>query len=254
MTDGTAKSERELSFIHRVVRQVVFKRSEAFIAASDGSLELFRSYGIPVDKVFKSPLCVDNERFGRENRRSKVFDLMFCSRFADVKQPLLALDVAERVADALGRSVSILLVGSGELEVKLREKAENLVGVISEFHGFASQEELPGLYASAKVFLFPTKWDPWGVVVNEACAAGLPIVSTPVAGVVGEIVQDGVNGYVRELDIDEWALVVSKLLEDRELYKAFSGNSVKLVAEYNYIAAADGIVRAAFKALGRREQ
>ena len=58
------------------------------------------------------------------------------------------------------------------------------------FHGFAAQRELPDLYRSAKVFLFPTLADVWGVVANEACAAGLPVIVSPHAGVAGELVRD----------------------------------------------------------------
>ena len=73
------------------------------------------------------------------------------------------------------------------------------------FSGFAKQEELPRLYKSAKLFLFPTKADVWGVVANEACAAGLPVMITPYAGAAGELIIDEKNGFIRELDADAWA-------------------------------------------------
>ncbi len=248
-TDGTLASERKLRFIHRWLRRIVFKRSAVFIGASEGSLDLYRSYGQANARLFKSHLCIDNERFREALSQPKRFDLLFCGRLTQTKQPLFAIDVAERVAAMLGRRVSLLFVGSGALEPQLRARAASASGIDVSFHGFATQAELPGLYGSARIFLFPTSWDPWGVVANEACAAGLPVISTPFAGAVGEIIQDGVNAFVRNPNIEEWAVAVQRLLSDDDLYREFSRNSPRLVESHNYDAAAAGVINASLVAL-----
>ncbi len=248
-TDGTLASESDLSVFHKWIRRIVFKRSAAFIGSSEGSLDLFRSYGQRDARLFKSHLCIDNERFRDARSQPKSFDLLFCGRLTQTKQPLFAIDVAERVAALLGRRVSLLFVGSGELEPQLRERAASASGVDVSFHGFATQTELPGLYGSARIFLFPTSWDPWGVVANEACAAGLPVIATPFAGAVGEIIQDGVNAFVRNPDVEEWAAAVQRLLTDEHRYEEFSRNSLRLVAGHNYDASAAGVINASLAAL-----
>ncbi len=250
-TDGTLVSERNYTIVHKWLRRFIFKRSGAFIGASDGSFELFRSYGIENDRLFKAHLCVDNERFRDARSQAKSCDLMFCGRLTAVKQPLFAIDVAERAAALLGRRVSLLFVGSGELEPQLRARAARAAGVDIDIRGFATQTELPGLYGSARIFLFPTLWDPWGVVANEACAAGLPVISTPFAGAVGEIIQDGVNAFVRASDPGEWAAAVQRLLIDDDLYQEYSRNSLRLVAGHNYNAAAAGVIDACLASLAR---
>ncbi len=249
MTDGTRESERSLSVWHRRLRRVVYRFSAAFIGASDGSLELYRSYHLPLRKMFKSHLCVDNARFNADGRRSASCDLLFCGQLIDGKSPLFAFDVAERVAASLGRPVSMLIAGSGPLEAELRTRASRSTNVIATFAGFVSQSDLPGVYASARVFLFPTKQDAWGVVANEACAAGLPIVATPFAGAVGELIVDGVNGFVRSLDIAAWAAAVERLLTDESLYREFSDNSRRLVADYGYAGCASGVIDAVLAAM-----
>jgi len=248
-TDGTLTSERNLSAIHKRVRRIVFRRSAAFIGSSDGSFDLYRSYGIANERLFKSHLCVDNRRFRHARTQPKRYDLLFCGRLVQVKDPLFAIDVAERVTALLGRRVSLLFVGSGELESQLRASAASATGADVTFHGFASQAELPGLYGSARIFLFPTSWDPWGVVLNEACAAGLPVIATPFAGAVGEIVQDGVNAFVRNPDVEEWAAAAQRLLTDEQLYETFARNSPQLVAGHTYAAAAAGVIDASLAAL-----
>ncbi|HEY7296359.1 MAG TPA: glycosyltransferase family 4 protein [Xanthobacteraceae bacterium] len=248
MTDGTLASERALSWLHRRMRRIVFRRSGAFVGASDASVKLYRHYGLPPEKVFKAPLCVDNDQF-RYGLTLKQFDLMFCGRLIGDKGPCFALEVAERAGLALNRPVTVLFVGSGPLEAQLREKAERCRSAECSFHGFAQPCELPRLYASARIFLFPTKGDVWGVVANEACAAGLPIVATPFAGSVGEIVQDDVNGFVRDFEIEQWTAAVCRLLTDRDTYSQFSSNSLRLIAHHNYDTAAGTIVEAALSTL-----
>lgn len=245
MTDGTYESEKRLSSIHRWIRRQVYANSRTFIGASDGSADLFKSYGIDSKRIFKSHLCVDNSAFIQFVPSEKRFDFIFCGRFVEIKSPLFAIEVAHEVAKRLGRRVSIVFVGSGEMEQAMRDAArsvEDNVEVV--FAGFARQEELPQLYGSARIFVFPTQWDPWGVVANEACAAGLPVLVSPIAGCAGELVRDGQNGFVMPLDIHQWTNAAVRLLSHSNFYQAMSARSLELVKEYSYKNAALGIANA----------
>lgn len=244
-TDGTLESERGLGWKHRAIRRLAYRWSQAFLGASQGSRRLFESYGIAARKIFEFPLCVDNARYAPRLEQSKRYDLLFCSRLVDFKRPLAAIDVAEATARKLGREVSLLIVGSGALEEAVRERAAAARRANVTVQGFAPQADLPDLYRSASVFLFPTQFDPWGVVVNEACAAGLPVIATPQAGTAGELVLDEVNGYVRELDVDTWADCAVRLLSNPHLRARFSTRSLELVSRYNFGAAARNLVDAA---------
>ncbi|WP_194286375.1 glycosyltransferase family 4 protein [Rhodocyclus gracilis] len=245
MTDGTLASEATLSPLHRQVRQFVFARTHAFIGASDGSHALYRSYGIADERIFKSHLCANNPAFFAGTPAPKRFDFIFCGRFVAVKNPLFAIDVARGVAQRLGRQVSIIFVGSGEMEAQMRVACEKAASeVAATFTGFAQQDELPDYYGAARVFLFPTLWDPWGVVANEACAAGLPIISSPEAGSAGEIVRHGVNGFVLTLNYKAWVDAATRLLSEADLYAAMSARSRELVQPYTFDHAAKGVVDA----------
>lgn len=251
MTDGTAFSEEKLSGVHRWIRRRVFSRSAAFIGASDGAFALFRSYGIGLSRLFKSHLCANNQAFARAGEVEKRFDFIFCGRFVAIKNPLFALAAARGTAERLGRRVSLLYVGSGELEGAMRAAAGDAADRVEVvFAGFARQEELPAHYGSARLFLFPTSWDPWGVVANEACAAGLPVLVTAAAGAAGELVRDGENGFVLPLDLDAWVDKAVCLLSDQGLRARMAERGRELVAEYNYKNAAAGIAEAVRRAAG----
>ena len=245
MTDGTLESEVRLSTLHRWVRRHVYTHTAAFIGASDGAMRLYQSYGINSSDMFKSHLCADNALFFNVPLQAKVYDFIFCGRFEAVKSPLFAMDVARATALRLGRRVSMVLLGSGSLEGEMRSYAKTIAADVEVvFAGFAKQEALPGWYGASRIFLFPTRWDPWGVVANEACAAGVPMLISDVAGAVGELVQDGDNGFVLPLERECWTDAAVRLLTDKSLYAVMAVRCRERVGAYHYANAARGIMHA----------
>jgi glycosyltransferase involved in cell wall biosynthesis len=245
MTDGTSRSEENLSRVHRWVRAFIYRRSAAYVGASGASLKLLESYGNPPDRIFRSYLCANNKAFARQPAVERSYDLMFSGRVAPVKNPDFVLRVAAALAVKLGRRIRVLIVGSGPMQDELKQLAASLGDAVEvNFAGFLTQDELPSFYVQARLFCFPTSWDPWGVVVNEACAAGLPVLSTSKAGVVGELVRDGENGRVLPLDVEQWAEAARVILADEAMLHRMSARSLELVGKYTFEEAADGVYRA----------
>lgn len=241
--DGTLQSESHLGTLHQLMRSIVCPKLSLYLGPSDQTLALFDTFGAQPQEKFKTHLCANNAIFSPlPPGDTPEYDLIFCGRFADRKNPLFAVDLAARVGEKLGREVSLLMVGSGPMEQEARAHAARHSGIRCTFPGFASQAQLPAMYRQAKVFIFPTSDDPWGVVANEACATGLPVVVTPHAGVVGELVIDGVNGRVLPLDLELWAEAVAELLTHPDLYQRMSTRSLELVKAYTYAHAAEGLI------------
>lgn len=92
--------------------------------------------------------------------------------------------------------VSLLLVGDGPDEERLRRlcRSRRLRNVV--FAGFKQRKELAVYYCLADVFVFPTLGDPYGLVVDEAMACSLPVISTSAAGEIRSRIEDGVNGFI----------------------------------------------------------
>lgn len=255
LTDGTLESEKALGTLHRIARRIVYARSAAFLSASTGGQHLYESYGIAAQDCYKSYLCIDNDVYLRATcDAEKKYDLIFCGRMVPEKGPQFALRVALECAQRTGRRIRILFVGAGSEDALLKQAAAGHSDQIDvHFHGFALQKDLPALYASAHIFLFPTHADVWGVVANEACAAGLPVIVSPHAGVAGELILEGENGHICELDVQLWADRVIQLLEDDERRIQFGRRSLALVREYTFDNAALGLVEACRHALAINE-
>ncbi|WP_293996586.1 glycosyltransferase family 4 protein [Sphaerotilus sp.] len=244
MTDGWLKSEEHLTPLHRWLRRVVFRKTSAFIGASRRSLEMFQSYGAPVDACFQSHLCGDNAAFFPHGGAlaDRPYDLMFSGQFIDRKMPDFFCEVARLVQQRRG-TLKVLLIGDGPLRAQTLQTLSDL-GIAHDCPGFLSQAELPARYASAKLFLFPTRQECWGVVVNEACAAGTPVITCDNSAVDGELVQEGVNGRVLPLEAAQWAQAALALLDDEAQWSAYSRASRETVAPYTHQNAGQGIVQA----------
>jgi glycosyltransferase involved in cell wall biosynthesis len=158
---------------------------------------------------------------------------------------MFAIEVALGVAQRIGRRTSLAILGAGPLEPQVRQRAAELAEHI-EVHvvGNVRQAEVPAWFASARVFLFPTSWDPWGVVANEACLAGVPTIVSPRAGAAGELIIDEVNGYIRPLQVSDWVDAATRLIGDDARRALFSQCARERVAPYNAQSAAAGIAEA----------
>ena len=254
MTDGTDLSEAGLSPVHRKIRQFVLSRSSAFVAASNGGRRLFHQYGIGDHKIHFSPLCANTSvDWARTAPIEPPVDLLFSGRLVPVKNAAFFLDVARLVAQRMGRRVRAAILGSGPLEAQLRAQAAAIASDVDVyFAGHVSQAEVPRWFLGARLFLFPTLWDPWGIVANEAGLAGLPTLVSPHAGAAGELVQDGLNGYVLPLDAGRWADAASRLLADAPLQAAMATQARQLVLPYSFENAARGMENAARAATAPR--
>ena len=228
--------------MHKILRKIVFSSSSAFLGASEGTIGLYRSYRISSNKIFKSCLAIDNHKFRYQDER-KEYDLMFCGQFIERKQPMFFCEIAKLALESKP-NLKILLLGSGPLKTGcLKYLNENNVDFTDA--GFVQPTDLPSYYKKARLLLFPTLQDPWGLVVNEALAAGVPVLLSSVAGSANELVIHNYNGFVfSNFNKRIWAEKINTVFTDVYIEKMLSLNAVNSVVNYNFNLAANGIYKA----------
>ena len=178
-----------------------------------------------------------------------AFAALFVGRLIAAKAPLELLEAYRRVCERRS-DCALLIVGDGELEGELREgiAEHGLRG--ARLLGFRQGEELLAVYAAADLFVLPSRQEPWGVVVNEAAAAGLPLLVSDAVGAGRDLVEPGGNGEVVGAgDVDglteRWlALLDSGRLEE------MGARSRAIVSHWDYDFAIGEFRAAAREALG----
>jgi glycosyltransferase involved in cell wall biosynthesis len=242
--------DRDIGHAQKVLRRIVYRRcGGVFIGASLQTLEMFRHYRpeLSGDDLYLSSLCADNDFFTGEQSglpETKRFDVVFSGRISKEKNPLFFAEVAAGLKRRRG-SCRALVIGDGDsaLRSSMFQRLE-AGGVEYEWPGFVEYRKLPALYPQGRVLLFPTSGDCWGVVANEAMVSGLPVITTQWTAAAGELVRDGVNGYVLPLEADRWVSAAAELLEDGEMLRQLSESARDAVAEFTFDRAAVGIIEA----------
>jgi len=239
LTDSWLLTVNKLTFFHRLVRKVVFKYTHAFICVGKKGIEYLKEYKVDDDKIFISQLVTDNDYYRKFIFQKKEYDFVFSGRFIDIKKPFFVIDVLKILKEKLP-NINILLIGSGEVKDQILEKLKE-ENIDYYYPGFIQQKDLPKYYASAKLLLFPTEQDPWGLVANEACAVGVPVITCDNAGVAGDLIIDGYNGYILPLQIDVWVKKIEIILNDKKLYEKLSENALRSINKFTVELASKGI-------------
>lgn len=251
MTEGGDIAERAPGMLQRFMHRFVHRKSHAFLSASRRGMRFQRDLGAAAERCFVCHPCINTSRYKQPSgAEEKRFDFIFRDRLEPVANPAFAIETAAAVAARLGRKVSLLIIGAGGQELRLRQAAARHADRLHvEFGGAVESERLPDCYRSARVCLLPTRWDRWGSAASEACASGLPVLISPSAGAAGELVRDGENGYVCEPNVNEWAERAAALLEDQLLYRRFSDHSRAIAAGFSFERAAADFITACRRAL-----
>lgn len=139
----------------------------------------------------------------RRDGHTRPLTFLFCGQMIARKGIDVLLQAFDRLI-AGGAEARLLLVGR---EAELPEFM-NLVTPATrakiDYEGFQAPEALPSYFARSDVFVLPSRHDGWGVVVNQALATGVPIITSDAVGAGMDYVQNGVNGVtVRAGDVDE---------------------------------------------------
>jgi glycosyltransferase involved in cell wall biosynthesis len=242
--------DRDVHSIQRWARKIVYRQyGDAYIGASRKTLAMFRHYNPTIrdEQCFLSHLVADNELFDRRliaNRRERRYDVMFAGRIVPVKNPAFFAEVCAGIKAAMG-ACRVLIIGEGDEQLKKQMRdVFDAHGVSYDFAGFISHEALPDYYAQSRLLLFPTSGDCWGVVINEAMAAGTPVITSDLTAAAGELVLDGRNGYVLPLSVYTWVSTATRILSNQSAWTALSECARRTVHEFNYDTAATGILDA----------
>ncbi|MGL5736563.1 MAG: glycosyltransferase family 4 protein, partial [Beijerinckiaceae bacterium] len=200
-SDGTNFSERNYGRGQMRARQALIPRASALIAKSSLAAERFQTLG-GGSKTFIAHHTTDLDRFlnvGRSRTYTAQAQLrLLCVGRLIARKGVHHLLAALATMPPTTRPVHLTLVGSGPEEAALKAYCRQHRLDTVTFAGFADQAALPQYYADSDVFVLPTLQDPFGIVVLEAAASGIAILSSVYAGATSEFVIDGRTGFTFE--------------------------------------------------------
>jgi glycosyltransferase involved in cell wall biosynthesis len=264
-SESTANDLRGGHRLPEFLKRKFIRACDAFVVPGKSASEYITSFGVSKERIFRAPNAVDTVLFasGAEAARrdlvrrqelslpSRFF--LFVGRLIKEKGVFDLIEAYNRLSPELRDRMGLVLVGDGKARAELQRRAAVIKPGSLHFPGFVHREHLPSYYGLAETFIFPTHTDPWGLVVNEALACGLPIICTNVAGCAADLVQDGVNGLIVPAgDVGQLAAAMEDLVRDADLRSRMSANSKLRILNFSPEACAEGIAEAALS-FGRSE-
>lgn len=253
------------SALKKLALPMLFRQGRALYVGKE-NFRWFRHYGVPEDRLYFAPYSVDNDRL-QEASRSLAPEreslrralgiradsgpvILFVGRLIPKKQPDLLLEAFRRVRAET--RCTLVYVGSGELEDRMRRAVsdQNIPDVV--MRGFIDQAVIGRAYACADIFVLPSRGrETWGLAVNEAMNFGLPILVSDRVGCASDLVDPGGNGYiVNYADTGDFARRLRTLVADASLRRQFGDRSRQLIERWNYRAATEGVIKAIGESVG----
>jgi glycosyltransferase involved in cell wall biosynthesis len=230
--------------VKRVVLPRIVPQAAAWLVPGSLARDHIVAYGARPERTLVFPLTVDVPALAarvdalRIPKNEEVV-VLHVGRLIAHK----AVDVLIRATAAAG--VRLHVVGHGPDRAALTALASEL-GARVTFAGELEGDDLAAAYAAADVFALASRRETWGVVVNEAAAAGLPLVLSDAVGAAADLLRDGENGIlVPSEDPVRLAAALSRLAADPDLRRRMGARSRELVAGWGYGPSVDAFVELA---------
>lgn len=195
---------REENVLKRFYKRFLVRGAKGYFSPSKSSDEYLKFYGAKENSIYRYPFTSLKEKDILKAPVSKAEKELLRKKLS-IKEKFVILGVGQfihrkgwdillKAADEINVDCGIYIVG-GKVGAEYKKLADEVKTPIY-FLEFMGKEELAEYYKAADLFVLPTREDIWGLVINEALAYGVPVVTTDkcVAGL--ELIKNGENGYI----------------------------------------------------------
>ena len=194
----------------RGLRRRLLRRADAVIGMGVQTREFLRGLAVPDADIFDAPFSHDvpsyEQALGgldamvvrhglRGAIRAREHVALVAGRLVPMKGILPLLSAWARIPDELRARWTLCFVGDGPLAHAVRDAARTRPGEIAHLPAL-SPREMPAIHAAADLHIFASLGDPWGLVVNEALACGVPVLCSRLAGCADDLIEPGRNGWL----------------------------------------------------------
>ena len=232
MSESAAQDEPR-RWAKEAVKQRIVRLCSAALVGGTPHREYMATLGMPTDRIFCGYDVVDNEYFARHADRAREQKatlreslglpsryVLASKRFIPKKNLSGLLNAYALFRSTVGDSAwDLVILGDGPLDQDVRRLTVDL-GVAAHVHfpGFKQYHETPTYYGLAEAFIHASTTEQWGLVVNEAMAAGLPVLVSARCGCAADLVEEGVNGFTFDpANTDEIANAMRRLYQRSDL-------------------------------------
>lgn len=255
---------RKDGFLKRSFRKLLAAGARTFVAYGSAARDYLVGLGADAADVFIGINTVDTAFFSRETEKCRRLlsatvpkkRLLTISYLSPRKGMDRLLETVRQLA-MMRNDFTLEIVGEGSERKALEQFVQsNGLGAVVHFAGHLQRSELPPRLAAATLFLFQTDFDIWGLTVNEAMSAGVPVCCSPNAGSAVDLIHERETGFMVDYsDPKSAAATLSGLLDQPELLERVGSTAASFISRKATLeVAAQGFVHAITRALEVRHR
>ena len=244
------------SFLRKILNIYLYrliKMASYYVVPGAKSESYLANVGISKNKISKIANTVDNNYFDTQyskmlnNKKLKVkkrITILFVGRLMESKGVWELLNAMTQINSIYSTNkVELKIVGDGTLSKQLKSWVSKHDLINIHFLGHLDKEDLCHEYFNTDIFVLPSHYEPWGLVVNEAMIFHLPIIATNTIGAADEIIFNDKNGYLIEpKNSNLLASKLKSLIDDKSKRISMGENSAKIIKEIDHIRSGDIIL------------
>lgn len=223
--------------VGRIIERLTMRLPDGIVAISQKTrIDLIKRGKVRSERIDVIPVGIDLERIVKIAPARESTDVLFAGRLIHEKRVDLLLN-AIAVAKKEIPTITCAIIGDGPERGLLEDLAVKLgVEENVSFTGFVDQDGLTAYMKASKVFVLPSIREGFGLVIVEANACGLPVISIRHdMSAVRELVEDGVNGFlVNDISSREIAEAITKLVTDEALRERLAENGFAMAKKYGW--------------------
>lgn len=235
--DGGIAQDR--GFILNKLMSLIMQRNHVFLSSGKETDKYLFYYGVKNDQIFHYHFSsyfkkdIENNIKLKEDKKKLKQDDKIIIFSVGQQIHRKGYDVLAKACIDLPSHVKVVIAG-GVPDKETAEIIQQYDIQNIEFIGFKSKTELYDYFAVSDIFVLPTRYDIWGLVINEAMSFALPIVSTNKCVAAMEFNSKERNGFIVETENPEQLhIALLKLVKDRNLREEYGKNSLKLIENYS---------------------
>lgn len=239
-TDGGFPKEGN-GFKERIKRYFIGS-AQGWLSTAKIHEQYYLQYGADKEKIFKYPFTSVKAEDVLEKPVSNS-EKAYLRTELGIKQEKMILAVGQfiprkgfdlllKVAGNLDNNIAVVLLGGEATEEYLQIIEQQQLRNVC-FPGFIKKNDIQKYYRAADMFVLPTREDIWGLVINEAISAGLPVITTDKCIAGTELIVQKKNGFLVPVDDEEKLLeAIQIIIENDSFIKSMSAESLKIARQY----------------------
>lgn len=226
-------------------KKFVLSGATKYLSPSKKASEYLEHYKVPINKIVNYPFTSiyfsDIRKLSQRDKKamkmllniSKEIVILFVGRIIYMKGIDVLINALKEI-DAI--NYRLIVIGDSpdtEYMLYIQDLIKSSISGSFSILAFMDSEELDNYYLISDIFVFPTRYDPWGLVLNEAMAKGIAVIASDKSSAANELVFDGFNGFIYESsDYLKLAKYLTLLIESEALRLKLGFNAQKTIENY----------------------